>query len=219
MCKRRCLWTDLPSNFYISSQTPGKNGISYANTEISIVNPSYLALEISEDFVMRIHPAVLQNCSAAPQSHSQTSIDCKAKMLNGRILDVSDQGGEGLVICKISGLSADSRSLFCFSSQTPGNRVFPAQVRRSHSSRINTGLSKAESTSVFNSPLNMFGGQATRTPSSSFDLLLLLLRLFRLRLRLRLDRDLSRVRHITMRQWAGLVNPVLRSTPKLNFNS
>jgi hypothetical protein len=105
---------------------------------------------IVSHFLRRIHPAVLQNFSATPQPRSQKSIDWQAKMLNGGILGVSDQGeGEGVVICKISDLSADSRLLFGFSSQTPGNRVFPAQVRRFHTGRINTGLSKAESTSVF----------------------------------------------------------------------
>jgi hypothetical protein len=68
----------------------------------------HLAFQISEHFLLRIHPAVVQNLSATLNP-----------ILNGGSSGVSDQG-EGVVICKISGLSADSRSFFCFSSQTPG---------------------------------------------------------------------------------------------------
>jgi hypothetical protein len=101
-----------------SSQKPGKSSISCPNPEISIVEPRRLAFQISEHFLRRIHPAVVLNVSANPQPSSERSIDWKPKMLNDDFLGVvggqhGEKKGEGVVICKISGLSADSRSFFC----------------------------------------------------------------------------------------------------------
>jgi hypothetical protein len=84
------------------------------------------AFEISEHFLLRIDPAVVHNFSATPQSPSGKSPDWKVKIVKDDNLRVADgQHGanhaEGVVICKIRGISADSREYFCFFSQTPGN--------------------------------------------------------------------------------------------------